>query len=571
MNVSFLQKVFLGLLLCLVAVYVIEAIDLKGAALWFLATMESLIGNLFGMSTLDDQIAMDSTQALSCAVDTTALCANGASCDMFSSASCRTGMPVSYVIARNAPKHGLMTAHVIAAAEKITGDAILPPAPGANQCGTDKCGMVNIAGVNTYGECKLDERCVWKTVGWWCEKDETCIAPSKRAQERASQEGVESRCFGNDMHVCVVCGNETNRVVDKKCCECEELNGNIHYNYIPANARCSNCIGLMGRCGDAADSSACDGRTSVTSCAVVTEADSRNGFYCDVLGFELPQDVTMGDGYFAKVADYGKAWIGAIGEPRYLVYYETFPHGIESTWIYEPKDMIIAAVAIGGVMNLGGGTLKAGWSGAKAGAAGLGVVRKAGIKRAIGHAVKEAKGATYERLSYEYAGKAGLVAFNVEKFVLKKHGGSVIGLDNVRAVTDDVMGRRILANAPDTSTIRRVFGENMDDLTIDQYSALTDYALFVRGGRNIEKESVETIAKEWNLGLTDTRITTITTELNQLRGMHELRNFMDEGGEVAITAAVKKTLKDSPVLKDKLKKSFAKVFMEQKGKAPGFI
>ncbi|RLG15324.1 MAG: hypothetical protein DRN71_01660, partial [Candidatus Nanohalarchaeota archaeon] len=568
MNMRFLQAVVLGLVLVLVSAGVIDVIDLKEGALWLMAHIASLISNLFGMNTRYDQIAMESTQALSCAIDTTALCDSDPGCTMFDSASCKTGMPVSNVIAMHAPKQGLMTARVIDVADKITGAAIIPPAPGANQCGTDKCGLTE----STYSTCGTDERCLWEDLpipGWWCQKDSTCFEPSERASPSALPTGVHSRCFGSDMHVCVICGTEADRTTDKKCCECN-YGGNIYYSYVPSSKSCNGCIDLLGICSDAADSSACEGKTSVASCAMVTEQDSRDGFYCELLGFELPQKVTTGDGYFAKVKDYGKAWIGAIGEPRYLVYYETFPHGIESTWIYEPTDMIIAAVAIGGIMNIGGGTLKAGWSGTKAGAAGLGVVRKAGIKRAIGHALKEAKGATYERLSYEYGGKAVAKAITIEKFILKKQGGSVIGLDNVRLVIDHTMAERILVRGHTgqfgmSGELTALFGNNIDDLGIGRYTALTDFALFVRGGREISEESVETMLKKQNILLNNIQIMDITSDLNLIRELHEADRFMSPAGKTAIAATIKKTLKDDSALKDKLEKSFAKVFMEHRG------
>ncbi len=451
-----------------------------------------------------------------------------------------------------------MTAKVIAASNRITGSLL--DAEAANQCGSDDnketCGL--------DGEiCKDGERCKKPFIAWKCVEDASCLA--SEATLGGMPEDAASICFGENRHVCVVCGPYDHSIAmnieelhcpltataEERCAFDKENNAYSIYNCRFGNWE------HQETCENMCKERPIDPVGHIADC-VAEEIP----YTCKVIGFELPQDVQIGDTLFSNAAEYAAAWIGFVGEPRYMVYYETFPAGIESQWTYDGMDVIVTAVAIGGIMNIGGGVFKAGWSGTKAGFA---VVRRAGIKKGIGAAIKEGNSAAAERLAFEYGGKAALKGMVAERIVKRKIGGSVIGLDNVQVVVDDVMAERIIANAADTSALRSVFGSSFDDLSMNHYGALSDFSLMIRGGRNIGTDSVETIAKEWDLALTDTRILKMTEELNQLRGMHELTNFIDEPGQKAITLAIKKNI-GSGVTEDKLKKSYLKVVSEEDGK-----
>ncbi len=560
MKISFLQQVVLGLLLCLICMHMIGVVDLEGGALWFLSSLESLIGNLFGMATKDDQIAMDSTQALSCAIDTTAkwngedsAAINSMNNDLiFASRSCSKGAPVGMAIARYAPKHGMTIARILGALEgsrgSITGAAIIPPAPGGNLCGTSECGLTEA----TYSTCAEDQRCLWDNFpipGWWCKKDPTCDSPYDRATINKAPEAY-ARCFGGSNHVCVICGQQNYAakyfvqqdyqctVIDKKRCGIDN--------------KLYKCTGVIEPKWNEIDN--CPNGCEYGAC----RAAGPIPFKCQVVGFELPQNFEIGDGFFSNVIEYAATWIGAVGEPRYLVYYETFPEGIESEWIYDTTDQIMVAVAIGGIMNIGGGTLKAGWAGSKAG---LSVVRRAGIRSGLRRAIKEGGDAASERLAFEYGGKAAVSKMVAEKIIKRKAGGAVIGNDGVRVVLDDQFARRIISEG--SPEMNNIF---YDINRMDHYGALTDYSLAIRSGRNIEAESVDRIAKHWDLGLDEGKIISLTDDLNLQRVMHENGNFLDNAAETQITNAIKRVLVDSTVLKDTTKKSFLKVFLEADGK-----
>ncbi|TKJ17379.1 hypothetical protein CEE44_02490 [Candidatus Woesearchaeota archaeon B3_Woes] len=74
-------------------------------------------------------------------------------------------------------------------------------------------------------------------------------------------------------------------------------------------------------------------------------------FSCFVESFELPQDVS--DSIFNKV------FLQALGDPKYLVYYEEFPKEAEAYWHKEWSDMInlftISYITLAGPLNVAGG------------------------------------------------------------------------------------------------------------------------------------------------------------------------------------------------------------------------
>ena len=78
-------------------------------------------------------------------------------------------------------------------------------------------------------------------------------------------------------------------------------------------------------------------------CAVPDALDLQ----CTVKAFELPQRI---DG---DIIDAAAKWVGVFGEPKYTVYHETFPIGIEGVWKYDSMSAVLATVALGGFMNLG--------------------------------------------------------------------------------------------------------------------------------------------------------------------------------------------------------------------------
>jgi hypothetical protein len=83
------------------------------------------------------------------------------------------------------------------------------------------------------------------------------------------------------------------------------------------------------------------------------DLDASETFSCSVKDFELPQDV---GGTTAKL------FLSAYGDPRWLVYYESFPSEAAEYWHKEWSDMFnvwtIATVTASGMLNLAGGAGK---------------------------------------------------------------------------------------------------------------------------------------------------------------------------------------------------------------------
>ncbi|MBS3157683.1 hypothetical protein J4206_00170 [Candidatus Woesearchaeota archaeon] len=73
-------------------------------------------------------------------------------------------------------------------------------------------------------------------------------------------------------------------------------------------------------------------------CPVKKEENIVNKFKCNVVGFELPQDI--------KDESYATNYINSFGDPKYLAYYQKFPKEEEYAWQYDPKTIISYTLGI---------------------------------------------------------------------------------------------------------------------------------------------------------------------------------------------------------------------------------
>jgi hypothetical protein len=104
----------------------------------------------------------------------------------------------------------------------------------------------------------------------------------------------------------------------------------------------------------------------------------------------------------------GRLWVGFAGEPKYLVYYETFPTSMEGIWTVDVSDVAVSTIAMGGALNCIGGAI----SGLKIIGAGI----KAGAKpflhlhfREAGKKFMEAaKTKFWQEMAKTWAGKIAL-------------------------------------------------------------------------------------------------------------------------------------------------------------------
>lgn len=109
--------------------------------------------------------------------------------------------------------------------------------------------------------------------------------------------------------------------------------------------------------------------SDLSQCPIDKSQVKDKEFACDVLSFELPQEIGRGD-----LVDWAVEFIKKYKDPKHVVYYESFPVGENAVWHIDPGSFWIDVIFFGAVMNvvpLAG----RGWSAAKGGlmAAGRGV------------------------------------------------------------------------------------------------------------------------------------------------------------------------------------------------------
>jgi hypothetical protein len=64
-----------------------------------------------------------------------------------------------------------------------------------------------------------------------------------------------------------------------------------------------------------------------------------------------------GKGQYCFPVGLGLVWTGFAGEPKYLVYYETFPKEMEGIWTVSVGEVAVSTIALGGALNLIGGSI----------------------------------------------------------------------------------------------------------------------------------------------------------------------------------------------------------------------
>jgi hypothetical protein len=63
------------------------------------------------------------------------------------------------------------------------------------------------------------------------------------------------------------------------------------------------------------------------------------GSSCAICNFNMPQDIS-------RNYDDAVTWFAAYGDPKYVVYYESFPQGEEEAWIVDPLDISLTTIAL---------------------------------------------------------------------------------------------------------------------------------------------------------------------------------------------------------------------------------
>ncbi len=144
-------------------------------------------------------------------------------------------------------------------------------------------------------------------------------------------------------------------------------------------------------------------------------------FQCNVKDFELPQEI----GSNVPLVKFAEEWMARYNDPKYLVYYESFPRGEEASWQINKGSFFWDVVLFGAVLNVvpsAGKLGKAGW--ARSAQIFSNLIKK-NSKSAIKETTPEMLEALYKRLGYEWSGEMGaagiretLKGFNKEGYEL---------------------------------------------------------------------------------------------------------------------------------------------------------
>ena len=214
---------------------------------------------------------------------------------------------------------------------------------------------------------------------------------------------------------------------------------------------------------------------------------------CTIKAFELQQDVTTAGSespWYGKLIgstlDFGRAWIGAVGDPQYLVYFETFPREAEEAWVYSGWNVLVTAFATGAVLNVGVGGVKVAATGIKRG--GIYSIKRIGLKAGIlGKGVSttvakqelkdEFNMAMSKRITKEFGAK------KLKTFVAVKATERKIVMRHIDDAAGDVVRKNVREQMVGT------FDPPLMNTITDDF--LNDLTILTRGERSITKEVVE--------------------------------------------------------------------------------
>lgn len=367
-----------------------------------------------------------------------------------------------------------------------------------NLCDEEECKSISKEWESRgFGYCKFEDGWTSNGCALVQNKEQAKAQGSTQADKTLRDNPGKSIKFGQ---TAVVCGSIKSIAETRNC------------NELGAEYSCKDGLGVSS-CGGVISVKTKDCNLCCSSKMEIGSAvpESRDTFQCRVQQFELPQDVTTGSPdtpWYGKVIgttlDFGRAWIGAMGEPHYLVYYETFPPEAEEAWMYSGWDVLVTAFATGAVMNLGVGGVKVAATGVKAG--GLYTIKNAGlsIKALLG---KEVKTAEREALENEF--KSAMSARLAKEFggtALMRFGAAKAVEQNMVMDTVDRAGTEIVKDAIDDTL-------QLGNIHAERY--LDDLEVLVSGEGEITAESVGRILPASKF--TDEEVNNAAFALNDLR------------------------------------------------------
>ncbi len=576
---------------------VVVALSASVVYLWytnedFRDTVEHIyekIKNLFGFDTSDDrQIAIDSTKVLSCAIDVTAY---------WSSHSSDLGTRISYIedpTQAGAPVNPTLFREV-GASDDTQGSWF-------ESCVGDTSGYgvfaPTFSAITTNSGGILGKLSEWSGGG-----DNKITGHLFEAPEDCKIEGISTCASEHGPDNTYVCDKDADHIV---CCEKDLIDKDIYCcddGYKEMDGQCVKKSAAEIE-GDADKIVAANpgtamrfGRTAVVckydelicchyssasgvkylkygtgSCPLPTVyligtvdmsfcdaaspplAVPERKLQCTVKAFELPQDVDTDIGLIGDVMEFVVQWFSWYGEPKYMIFHETFPEGIDNIWTYEAKDAILTTVAVGGALNVGLGPAKVAVS----------FVHKSGVSfvknRALGAALKEGKSAAYQSFVKRYGTSKVL-----ERYILAKTVTALAGKEAAEGVFMNTFRRGVkrnifsLAGSPELKKLLTVSSTK-------QTALLDDYGNLIRSEIDIDPALAKRLAYERGIPTDAIDFDDVVSELGALRTLKKGGNLLTDGERGLIETVIKKkVMKDSGVF-DKLIKKDLKIAVGKEGK-----
>ncbi len=183
---------------------------------------------------------------------------------------------------------------------------------------------------------------------------------------------------------------------------------------------------------------------------------------CEIKGFLLPHEYSqtgilgpLGPGLqntlVGNLANFFDRWIGVIGEPKFLLYYQKFDPSYSAVWTPGEKPNVMMTMAIGGVLNGVGGILNLG---------------KAGFKT-VGFAVKKGFAKVFSKVPFA---KNFEWVMNAQRTALKQYASTQYKIAAQKVLGKNLFSKVAPAAAEDVASLKagqtasKLFAKNIDEI-----------------------------------------------------------------------------------------------------------
>ncbi len=274
---------------------------------------------------------------------------------------------------------------------------------------------------------------------------------------------------------------------------------------------------------------------------------------CTVKAFELPQDVDTDIGLLGSAMEFVVHWFSWYGEPKYLVYHETFPTGLEGIWTYDTTEAILTVAAVGGALNVGLSPLKVGYSALK------GTTVHIIKNRALRGSLTKGESAAYQSFIKHYGTSKVL-----ERYIISKSVMALAGKEAAEGVFMQTFRKGVkkkIFDAVDSPQLKNL----LTVPKVKQTALLDDYGNLIRSEIDIDPALAKQLAKERGISTAGINFDDVADELGALRTLKISGDLLTEADATLIKVAIKEKVKHSGVF-DRLIKKDLKIAVGKEGK-----